>query len=110
MSLVLSWFCGDRQRGVGAPFVESRIQSCPTSVAPHPHERLRVSFALQGYYGRVQPAIENLNPGTFKFQVQGSGMTTKEGAGGADVLVQSRFVVLLAEGYSRRTTPAPPCR
>lgn len=66
---------------------------------------LRVSFALQGYYGRVQSATENFDPNTFNFQVQATGMTTTEGAGGADVLLQSRLVVLLAEGYGRRTTP-----
>jgi hypothetical protein len=66
---------------------------------------LRLSFALQGYYGRVQSATENFNPNTFKFQTQASGMTTKEGAGGADLVLQSRLVVLLAEGYGRRTTP-----
>jgi hypothetical protein len=65
----------------------------------------RLSVAVQGYYGRVQTASENFNPNTFKFDVAPSGVTTREAAGGADLIFESRRVVLLAEAYARRTTP-----
>jgi hypothetical protein len=66
---------------------------------------LRPSFALQGYYGNVQDATENFDATSFKFDVVPSGVTTREAAGGADAILQSRRVMLAAEAYVRRTTP-----
>ncbi len=66
----------------------------------------RVSFTLQGYYGKVQDAVENFNPNTFNFQPTATGMTDREGAGGVDVWVLAEPVSAYAEAYGRRTDPA----
>jgi Phosphate-selective porin O and P len=58
-----------------------------------------VSFTLQGYYGKVQSAIENFNPSTFQFVATASGETTKKGVAGLDFFLQSSRFVFFAEGY-----------
>lgn len=65
----------------------------------------RISFTLQGYYGKIQQAIENFNPTTFSFTEMPSGMTSRNGTGGVDVFVQGRRFVAFAEAYFRRTDP-----
>ena len=66
----------------------------------------RVSFTLQGYYGKVEDATENFNPNTFNFQPAATGMTDRKGAGGADVWLLAGPVSAYAEAYWRRTDPA----
>ena len=66
----------------------------------------RVSFTLQGYYGKVEDATENFNPNTFNFQPMATGMTDREGAGGLDVWVLAGPVSAFSEAYWRRTDPA----
>jgi hypothetical protein len=65
----------------------------------------RPSFTLQGYYGKIQSATENFDADTFNFKTTATGMTTRQAAAGADFLLQASRVVLLGEGYARRTTP-----
>jgi hypothetical protein len=66
---------------------------------------LKVSFTLQGYIGKIQSATQNFDPNSFLFTSTASGMTNKEETGGADFFLQSNRVVLLTEGYVRRTDP-----
>lgn len=66
----------------------------------------RVSFTLQGYYGKVQDATENFNANTFNFQPMATGMTNREGAGGVDVWLLAGPVSAYSEAYWRRTDPA----
>jgi hypothetical protein len=66
---------------------------------------VRVSATIQGYYGRVQSAIENFNPSTFTFQAMPSGERVKEGAGGADFWLQGPWFMLYVDATIRRTTP-----
>jgi hypothetical protein len=66
----------------------------------------RVSFTLQGYYGKVQDATENFNPNTFDFQPTATGKTNREGAGGVDFWLLSGPVSAYTEAYWRRTEPA----
>jgi hypothetical protein len=66
----------------------------------------RVSFTLQGYYGKVQDATENFNPNTFDFQATAAGKTNREGAGGVDFWLLSGPVSAYTEAYWRRTEPA----
>jgi hypothetical protein len=66
---------------------------------------LRPSFSLDGYYGKVQSAVENFDPSAFSFTAMPSGSTQKGGALGADVLLQGRRFAAIAEGYWRRAGP-----
>jgi hypothetical protein len=65
----------------------------------------RPSISLQAYYGRVQLAQENFNPSTFRFDVMATGQTRQQTCGVADLWLQARRFVFLAEGYVRRTDP-----
>jgi hypothetical protein len=67
---------------------------------------LRVSFTLQGYYGKIQSASENFDSNTFQFQATPTGLTERRGAGGVDLLLQSGRVVAFVEGYAGRTDPS----
>jgi len=66
---------------------------------------LRISFTMQGYYGKVQSAIENFNPSTFSFQSMPSGETRKQGAGGADMWIYNEWFAFYMEGMVRQTEP-----
>lgn len=66
----------------------------------------RISFTLQGYGGKIQSSTQNFDPDSFLFTNTATGMTTTEKTGGADVFLQSSRVMVLAEGYVRRTTPS----
>ena len=66
----------------------------------------RISFTLQGYYGKVEEATENFDPNTFNFQPTASGMTDRRGAGGVDVWLLAGPVSVFSEAYWRRTDPA----
>jgi hypothetical protein len=65
----------------------------------------RVSFTLQGYYGKIQSASENFNPSTFSFETMATGDTRKQGAGAADLWLQGRWFVGYVEAIARRTEP-----
>jgi hypothetical protein len=67
---------------------------------------VRVSATIQGFYGKAQRAIENVNPSTFSFEEKPSGETTKEGAGGADFWLQGPWFTFYVDGTLRRLTPA----
>jgi len=66
---------------------------------------LRLSFTLQGYFGKVQSAIENFNPSTFTFQTMATGDTRKQAAGGADFWLYNRWFSFYIEGMVRKTEP-----
>jgi hypothetical protein len=63
------------------------------------------SFNLNGYYGKIQSAVENFNPTSFSFVAMPSGETTKDGTLGADVFIQASRFVFFTEAYWRRTNP-----
>jgi hypothetical protein len=65
----------------------------------------RLSFTLDGYFGKVQTATQNFDPDTFAFATTPTGMTYRHQAAGADVFFQSSRLHAFAEGYLRRTTP-----
>jgi hypothetical protein len=65
----------------------------------------RISFTLEGYFGKVQTATQNFDPDTFQFNTIPSGMTTRQRAAGADVFFQSSRLHVFTEGYLRRTYP-----
>jgi hypothetical protein len=65
----------------------------------------RVSFSLQGVYGKLQLAEENFNPSSFRFDVVPTGVRSKKGLGSADVWLQGPMFIFLAEGYVQRTDP-----
>jgi hypothetical protein len=65
----------------------------------------RISFTLDGYFGKVQTASQNFDPDTFQFKTAPTGMTTRQQAAGADVFFQSSRLHVFAEGYLRRTSP-----
>ncbi len=68
----------------------------------------RVSFTLQGYVGSVEHAVENFNPSSFRFDVEGSGERRDQGCGAADIWVQGGPFAALVEGYVRETDPEGP--
>ena len=65
----------------------------------------RVSFTLQGFYGRVESAEENFNPNTFLFVATATDVTSKNATLAADTLIQGPWFVLFAEGYYRSLDP-----
>jgi hypothetical protein len=65
----------------------------------------RISFTLEGYFGKVQTATQNFDPDIFQFTTTASGMTTRQRAAGADVFFQSSRLHAFVEGYLRRTFP-----
>jgi hypothetical protein len=70
------------------------------------HLPFRASFSLEGYVSKVALAPENFDPSTFSFEVgTPNNAPTRQGAGGADVLVQGGRFVVYGEGYVRRTDP-----
>ena len=71
---------------------------------------VRVSGTIQAFYGKVQSAIENINPSTFSFEESRSGETNKEGAGGADFWLQGPWFTFYADGTIRRLSPQTGCR
>jgi len=66
----------------------------------------RVSFTLQGYYGKVQDATENFNANTFDFQATATGKTNREGAGALDLWLLAGPISVYSEAYLRQTDPA----
>lgn len=65
----------------------------------------RISFTLEGYFGKVQTGTQNFDPDTFQFNTTPSGMSTRQRAAGADVFFQSSRLHVFTEGYLRRTYP-----
>lgn len=65
----------------------------------------RYSMAVNGFVSKLETAIENFNPSTFKFDTVPSGNTTVNRGLGADFFLQSSRVMALIEGYVRRTDP-----
>ena len=61
----------------------------------------RVSATLQGYYGKIQSAVENFNPSTFRFEAEASGDTAQTGRGGRRLLAAGGVDLCL----SRRVHP-----
>ncbi len=66
----------------------------------------RISFTVQGYYGKVQDATENFNANTFNFVPMASGVTDRRGAAGVDAWLLAGPVSAFSEAYWRRTDPA----
>jgi hypothetical protein len=73
--------------------------------AGHAPAPFGVSASLEGYYGRIESAIENFDPTSFAFTVMASGMTTRMAAVGGDVFVQGARYAVFAEVFWRRTEP-----
>ena len=66
---------------------------------------VRVAVGVNGYASKATSSVENFNPSTFKFETTVTGETTKNQAGGADVMLVTPRVVSLVEGYIRTTDP-----
>ncbi len=65
----------------------------------------RVSFTVQGYYGRIESATENFNPSSFRFDVEGTGERREQACGAADIWIQGGPVAALFEAYYRNSDP-----
>jgi hypothetical protein len=74
----------------------------PRGHAPPP---FAVSTSLEGYFGKIETAIEGFEPSSFDFTVAPSGEITRKAALGADVLVQGATYQILVEAFTRRTDP-----
>jgi hypothetical protein len=73
------------------------------SLAPAP---FRVSFTLQGTYGKVTSGTENFDSDSFQFTFTPDTTPSKKGTAGADIFVQGQRFMAFAEGYLRRTDPS----
>jgi hypothetical protein len=98
---------------VGNYVVEARVVLSPMG-APAGNEfayinadplPLRLSFSLQGVYGKLQLAEENFNPSSFRFDVTPTGVRSKKALGSADIWLQGPMFIFLTEGYVQRTDP-----
>jgi hypothetical protein len=67
-----------------------------------------VSFTLDGWYGQYDVTDANINPSTFKIDVNPTDVTNKEGGVSGDVMVQGGHFVFLSEIYWRHTNPGSP--
>jgi hypothetical protein len=72
----------------------------PRGAAPAP---FRLSFALQGWAGRVQQGVENFNETTFRFDYKPTDEIRKIIGGGVDFFMQGPIFAFLAEAYMRRS-------
>jgi hypothetical protein len=74
-----------------------------------PPAPFRVSFAVQGWAGRVQQGVENFNQSTFRFDYKPTDEVRRVVGGGVDFFMQGPVFAFLAEGYVRRSdyTGAP---
>ena len=73
------------------------------SEAPAP---FRLSFTVQGYYGKVTSGTENFDASSFEFSFTPNSNPTRKGTAGADLFLQGGRFMAFAEGYLQRTAPS----
>jgi hypothetical protein len=66
----------------------------------------RLSFTVQGYYGKITSGTENFDPDSFEFSFTPSMNPVRKGTAGADLFLQGGRFMAFAEGYFQRTTPS----
>jgi hypothetical protein len=92
----VTWDPGGRVGTTQYPYIVPRGHAPPPFV---------VSWSLEGYYGKIQTAIEGFEPSSFDFTVTPSGKITRKAAVGADVLVQGATYQILVEAFARNSAP-----
>jgi hypothetical protein len=65
----------------------------------------RLSFTMQGYYGRVTSGTENFDANSFEFSFTPNMNPTRKGTAGADLFLQGGRFMAFAEGYLQHTEP-----
>ena len=66
----------------------------------------RLSFTLQGYYGKITSGTENFDPDSFEFSFTPSMNPTRRGTAGADLFLQGSQFMAFAEGYFQHIAPS----
>ena len=66
----------------------------------------RLSFTVQGYYGKITSGTENFDPNSFEFTFTPNMNPTRKGTAGADLFLQGSRFMAFAEAYFQRTEPS----